>query len=356
MQSIAFILVFVSAIIHASWNVTIRHVKGNTPVLVFAHFLGTCMSFPFTLLSISSYSAFSSLHVMGLLFLSTVAHAAYILLLSAAYTFGDVGLVYPLARGTAIVLSTLASRFTSLGKTFSIFEIVGIAIVVCGILVMFFDGLFGKPNQQTTGLSGALYETVQTDEEILPESNEFAESIEMVRTGVEDSSSADGKDVVSGDLTFDEVPVEIVSDRSKLFKSVGFAVLVGGCTATYSIVDAIGVHYVDAVIWSFCINLLSITTLLPVMFFLFKEKSKDALTNHKKTIVLIAPATIGAYLIILYVFSLPGVNVAIVITLREFSVLIGALFGVLFLHEVCGVFKMLAVSCIMVGMVLIKMS
>ncbi len=36
-----------------------------------------------------------------------------------------------------------------------------------------------------------------------------------------------------------------------------------------------------------------------------------------------APAATGAYMIILYVFELPDISVALVVTLREFAVLIG---------------------------------
>ena len=80
-----------------------------------------------------------------------------------------------------------------------------------------------------------------------------------------------------------------------------------------------------------------------------------ALETQKKYIFLLAPATTGAYLIILFVFEIPKVNVAMVVALREFSVLIGTVLGVIVLKEKASYVKIFAVVVICVGMALLKL-
>lgn len=142
--------------------------------------------------------------------------------------------------------------------------------------------------------------------------------------------------------------------RKKLFASVGYAIGVGTCTATYSIVDAMGVQIVPSPLWAFLYNFISNPCLMPFLYIYFHEESIVAIKEHKRSIIIIAPCVVGAYLIILVVFSMPGVDVALVVTLREFAVLIGALFGVAFLKERYSWIKFTAIILMLMGMILLK--
>jgi hypothetical protein len=110
MQTLAFLLILASATIHASWNTLARHVKGNTPALVFAHFIGSLMVFPFIFLYPNAFRTLSCPWVVPLMTLSLFSHAMYVMLLSSAYVYGDVGLVYPLARGTGMLHNIVLVR------------------------------------------------------------------------------------------------------------------------------------------------------------------------------------------------------------------------------------------------------
>ena len=90
MHTVAYLLILLSALVHATWNVLAKHVKGNTPALVFAHLFGSFLVFPFIYLEDNPWV---SLHDQGaqlLLIGSVTSHAAYTVLISSAYVYGEV--------------------------------------------------------------------------------------------------------------------------------------------------------------------------------------------------------------------------------------------------------------------------
>ena len=97
MDSKAIGLVFTSALIHATWNVVSKSLKGNTAILVIAHFIGALLNlFLAYLLENDFYQIYRQSSIYYLLIPSILAHGFYVLLLAAAYVYGDVGLVLSL--------------------------------------------------------------------------------------------------------------------------------------------------------------------------------------------------------------------------------------------------------------------
>ncbi|MDQ3444602.1 MAG: DMT family transporter [Pseudomonadota bacterium] len=74
--------------------------------------------------------------------LSVFFHTGYRWFLARAYTWGDLGQVYPLARGTAPLLVALIGIWV-LDETLHPLTLLGIAILSAGIMVMAFRG--GRP-------------------------------------------------------------------------------------------------------------------------------------------------------------------------------------------------------------------
>jgi len=66
---------------------------------------------------------------------SGLIHVAYFHLLAAAYRAGDMSLAYPLSRGTAPLLTALASG-SLLGETLSFWSGTGVALTCAGVLAM----------------------------------------------------------------------------------------------------------------------------------------------------------------------------------------------------------------------------
>lgn len=85
MNSLAYLLILISAIVHASWNAATRRLKGNTPVLVLGHLLGALLTLPW----IFQLQEFWTTVVTGELYVkllpSVISHASYMALLGKIY-------------------------------------------------------------------------------------------------------------------------------------------------------------------------------------------------------------------------------------------------------------------------------
>lgn len=123
----------------------------------------------------------------------------------------------------------------------------------------------------------------------------------------------------------------------------------------YSDFINVGVNVVPAITYSFFMNCSQGIIWLPYLYFYKYNEALTVFTRQKKYLIPMAPATTGAYLIILFVFEIPEVNLALVVTLREFSVLIGTLLGVCLLNESYSTVKITGVVLICLGMAVLKL-
>lgn len=109
MSAAALVLVLVAAFTHATWNLAAKRSGGGLPFV----WLTGLLSFGFYIPAIGAYSWWKSFTLppsTWLLFLGSGAiKTAYALLLQRGYRHGDFSLVYPLARGTGPLFSTLAA-------------------------------------------------------------------------------------------------------------------------------------------------------------------------------------------------------------------------------------------------------
>lgn len=81
--------------------------------------------------------------VWRFLLVSVCIHTAYLLLLVRAYTHGDFGQVYPLARGFAPAVVTVTS-FLVVGEALATHAVLGIALIVVGIFSLSWRGSNGS--------------------------------------------------------------------------------------------------------------------------------------------------------------------------------------------------------------------
>src|SRR5207253_1244030 len=68
-----------------------------------------------------------SVHVWSILLAATAAHYAYYYLLLRSYHFGDLSLIYPIARGLTPIILAVAS-FLMLGERLTTVEIGAVAL------------------------------------------------------------------------------------------------------------------------------------------------------------------------------------------------------------------------------------
>jgi len=140
LSSAVFFAVLFAAFMHAAWNALI---KGRGDRFFSISTLGVAQGL--ITLTLTPFVGFPEKAVWGWIVASAALHTGYKLFLIRAYTAGDLGQVYPLARGSAPLLSSLIALFV-LHETLGPFLWSGVIVLCAGIALMSFKG----------GLSGAL--------------------------------------------------------------------------------------------------------------------------------------------------------------------------------------------------------
>lgn len=131
------LLVLLGALLHAGWNALVKSGadKALDASLVAAG--AAACSIPFIPFLPMPGSA-----ALPFLVLSAVLQFTYFRLVAAAYTVGDIGLVYPIMRGVAPLIVAASSNLF-LGETLSPAAIAGIAIISSGILTLALEARSG---------------------------------------------------------------------------------------------------------------------------------------------------------------------------------------------------------------------
>lgn len=127
--------VLVGALLHASWNALVKSSTDKALDTALIHLLGSIAALPLVV-----WLGWPEPQSWPYIAASVTIHVAYYLLLTGAYKNGDLGLTYPLMRGTAPLLVALASVAT-LGEHLSLAGWLGVVGVSVGVLVL---GLPGK--------------------------------------------------------------------------------------------------------------------------------------------------------------------------------------------------------------------
>ena len=135
MTATALGLVLAAAILHAAWNLLAKRTGGGA-ALVWLY--GTASAVILTPPIVALFSLRRiDLGPIGLAYTlaSAVLHVAYFLALQRGYEHGDLSVVYPVARGTGPVLSTIAA-VALLGERPSPLALAGAALVAVGVFVL----------------------------------------------------------------------------------------------------------------------------------------------------------------------------------------------------------------------------
>lgn len=109
MTSLALSLVLAAAFIHASWNFLAKRVSGGVTFVWLFGVLSSLLYAPLAIATLVKQQPYLGWGQLSFMVGSGVIHAVYFLLLQQGYRVGDLSLVYPLARGTGPMLSTVAA-------------------------------------------------------------------------------------------------------------------------------------------------------------------------------------------------------------------------------------------------------
>jgi phosphonate utilization associated putative membrane protein len=122
--------VLLGALLHAGWNAMVKSSSDKLLDTAVIHLMGSFVALP--LLLLAGLPARASWPFIAA---STVIHTGYYMALAGAYRHGELGLTYPLMRGTAPLLVALSATFT-LGESLSPLSWVGVLGVSCGVLAL----------------------------------------------------------------------------------------------------------------------------------------------------------------------------------------------------------------------------
>ena len=130
------LLLLVAAVLHAAWNVLLKTADDPLRTAGRGMLVGAGFLIPIALIGwlVTGRPAIPD-GAWQLSILSGILEAAYFVFLSAAYRRGDLSLVYPIARGTAPVLS-VAVGVIVLGERLEPPGWIGVGLLLAGILAL----------------------------------------------------------------------------------------------------------------------------------------------------------------------------------------------------------------------------
>ena len=131
----ALTLVLAAAVIHAAWNFLNKQASGHATFTWLVAVLSALLYAPVTITVIEVWQIEINVVSIGVMAGSAALHTAYFLLLNQGYRVGDLSLVYPLARGTGPLLSSIAA-ILFLGERPSLLAVGGALLIIGGAMIL----------------------------------------------------------------------------------------------------------------------------------------------------------------------------------------------------------------------------
>lgn len=135
MTAFALALVLVAAVLHATWNLCAKRAGGGLPfVWVVGAVIGACYV-PVLITYWALWHPVLPAGAVAWILGSGILKTSYALFLQRGYRTGDFSLIYPLARGTGPLLSTLAA-IAFLGERPSAVAMAGGFVIIAAIFLL----------------------------------------------------------------------------------------------------------------------------------------------------------------------------------------------------------------------------
>lgn len=154
MTPTAFALVVLAALIHASWNIVAKKASGGALFVALNVWISTVIYAPVFALYVYWYPPTLGWRELALLVVSGALHLGYSLILQRGYQKHDLTVVYPVARGTGPLLSSVFAILV-LGEHVTLYSGLGISCIVIGIFVLAGGHLMlrNRTPDQTSGVA-----------------------------------------------------------------------------------------------------------------------------------------------------------------------------------------------------------
>lgn len=135
MSSVAVVLIFISAVLHAIWNLLGKREHPTSAFFLATNTFGGLCLLPALILYGHVLPLFPPT-VWLLLFCTGFCQAAYYAALAGAYRRGDLSIAYPLARSSPVIVVTVVALFLGRGDQVSLQCIIGIFLIVGGCFIL----------------------------------------------------------------------------------------------------------------------------------------------------------------------------------------------------------------------------
>jgi drug/metabolite transporter (DMT)-like permease len=287
-------LVLLAALLHALWNIAAKKAGGGTHFALLSGCIVVVVWAPLGLViawrDVPGWGWIEWAFVLA----SAIAHLGYFQVLLAGYRAADLTVVYPIARGTGPLLSSMAA-VVLLGETLSAFGVVGVLAITLGIVLI--------------GGGPALWHAL---------------------VGARDGGGAAG------------------AQHQRVRAGVAWGALTGALIALYTVIDgyAVKVLAMSPILVDYIGNVLRLPFLVPVSLRDRAGFVRDCRAQWKAALLL---ALFGpmAYVLVLYAVTMaPLSHVA---PAREVSMLFAALLGGRLLGEADRGLRLLGAACLAAG-------
>ncbi|GAA3962805.1 DMT family transporter [Mucilaginibacter dorajii] len=147
-------LVLTAAILHASWNLLAKKTKGKIPFIWLQYIASNILYLPVLIYQIKQGHTIYSQPLLWFSLSSSVLHLTYFIVLQKGYRNADLSVVYPLARGSAPLVSFVAA-ILFLHEKLKLSSVAGLLLIVAGVLII--TGLSFKKENNSKIMTGITY-------------------------------------------------------------------------------------------------------------------------------------------------------------------------------------------------------
>jgi drug/metabolite transporter (DMT)-like permease len=135
MNTVALLIVLTSAFLHATWNLLLKRANGGDALMWLIFVCMVVVSAPVAaIIVITQHPMIGGREIIAIVG-NGVLQMTYFILLNQSYRFGDLSLVYPLARGSGpLIVTVVAILF--LGETPTPLAVGGAVMIAVGVLLL----------------------------------------------------------------------------------------------------------------------------------------------------------------------------------------------------------------------------
>lgn len=148
------VLVLTAAVLHASWNLLAKKTKGKTPFIWLQYVASNLLYLPFLFFQAKPAAEIYTQPLLWFALSSAVLHLGYFIVLQKGYRSADLSVVYPLARGSAPLVSFIAA-IAFLHEPLKLSSVIGLFLIITGVLII--TGLSFKKDNNSKIKAGIAY-------------------------------------------------------------------------------------------------------------------------------------------------------------------------------------------------------